>query len=359
MLESWLNTPNIDVYAVLVIMGVFTFVEVVLGHYHNTHRDKNDWIQESIGFFIVAFTKSILVLIVVFLGDTLAPASSNSLQSWPLLLSIPFYLLLDDVMQYWYHRLTHEHDWLWKHHRTHHAAEDMGIWVAYRNSWVYYLMMPNLWWAAIATYLGLAPAVIFGLIVKQIIITSSHSTWHWDEYFYKRKLLRPFMNVIERIFITPAFHHAHHGASMADHVSDPNGNFGNMLSIWDQLFGTAKFTRKFPSLYGLQTDPNDPWYAHVFYPFVKSPKEGSQIARNWKRVNTATNEPIMVVVEPGTHLFCQCGFSQNQPFCDGAHHGTKYKPLVFEVKQQRKLKLCNCKHTKKGPFCDNSHLELK
>ncbi len=247
---------------------------------------------------------------------------------------------------------------LWKHHRTHHAAQDMGIWVSYRNSWVYYLMMPNLWWAAIATYLGLAHAVIFGLIIKQIVVTAAHSTWHWDEYFYNSKILRPFMTLIERIFITPAFHHAHHGLSIADQVSDPNGNFGNVFSFWDQLFGTAKFTRKFPEIYGLQTDTKDPWYAHVLYPFLKSPKEGSQISRNWKRRDTKTPKPIIVEVEPGTHLYCQCGFSQNQPFCDGSHHGTKFKPLAFEVKQKRKLKLCNCKQTNNGPFCDNSHLEI-
>jgi len=68
---------------------------------------------------------------------------------------------------------------------------------------------------------------------------------------------------------------------------------------------------------------------------------------------------MMVEVKAGTHLWCQCGFSKTQPFCDGSHHGTKYKPIAFDLDKARKLKLCNCKLTKKGPFCDNSHLSLK
>ncbi len=93
MLESWLSIPNIDVYAVLVILGIFTFVEVVLGHYHNTHRDKDDWIQETIGFFIVALTKIFLVFTLYSLEIPYFPASSNVMGGWNLWLSIPFLLI--------------------------------------------------------------------------------------------------------------------------------------------------------------------------------------------------------------------------------------------------------------------------
>ncbi len=61
--------------------------------------------------------------------------------------------------------------------------------------------------------------------------------------------------IIERIFITPAFHYSHHGVSMADNVSAPNGNFSNTFSLWDQMFGTAKFTSAHPEKFGLLEDP--------------------------------------------------------------------------------------------------------
>ena len=51
------------------------------------------------------------------------------------------------------------------------------------------------------------------------------------------------------------------------------------------------------------------------------------------------------------------GMSKNQPFCDGTHHGTKHKPLLYTAKRSGVAKFCNCKLTKAGPFCDDSHLQ--
>jgi hypothetical protein len=31
------------------------------------------------------------------------------------------------------------------------------------------------------------------------------------------------------------------------------------------------------------------------------------------------------------YRWCSCGQSLNQPFCDGAHEGTKFKPLKFTI----------------------------
>lgn len=43
------------------------------------------------------------------------------------------------------------------------------------------------------------------------------------------------------------------------------------------------------------------------------------MARIVKR--TAT-EPARVIIDGKEHWFCQCGLSQNQPFCDGSHNFT-------------------------------------
>lgn len=355
---SWLDIPNIDLYAVLGILFFFAVLETVLGHYHNTSRRTDDWILESIGFFVVAGTKILHVVIVVLLGDFLFPSLSNSLEHWSLLLSFPVYILIDDMAQYWYHRSAHEYNWLWKHHRVHHAAENMGIFTSYRNSWVYYLLMPNIWWVAIATYLGWAPAVILASIFKQLVVTTTHSTWKWDKVLYKYKTLHPFAWIVEHILITPAFHHAHHGKDQSDHISDPNGNFGNTFSLWDQMFSTAKFTRKFPASYGLQTNTYDSWTSQLLYPFVKEKQTESELHRNYKKVRTTGKEPFREELVPGTYLYCQCGHSINQPFCSGRHHGTKFKPMIVEIKKKRKVSFCTCKLTKSPPYCDDSHLTL-
>jgi len=358
MIMTWLDIPNIDLYAVISILFLFGFIEFVLGHYQKSERNTDDWILEAIGFFVVALTKTLIVAMVYGLGKLILPQLSGLLVGWHILPAFLFYLLIDDVAQYWYHRSAHEYNWLWKHHRVHHAAREMGILTAYRNSWVYYLLMPNLWWGGIATFLGLAPAVILGLIVKQIIVTSTHSTWHWDEVLYKHKVLRPIAWLAEHIFITPAFHHGHHGMSQADHISDPNANFGNTFSLWDQMFGTAKFTRSFPTIYGLQTDPGDKWTAHLLYPFVKSNKSGSEIGGGHIKEKHTQKEPFKTTLKEGTYLYCQCGYSSEQPWCNGSHHGTKHKPLVVDIKRKTKASICTCKLTKTPPYCDNSHLSI-
>ncbi len=67
----------------------------------------------------------------------------------------------------------------------------------------------------------------------------------------------------------------------------------------------------------------------------------------------------MVNLEKGkSYLWCQCGMSQIQPFCDGSHHGSKIKPVLFKAKRSGETRLCNCKESKQKPFCDNTHLNL-
>ena len=269
-------------------------------------------------------------------------------------------MFVDDFLQYWYHRIAHERPFLWKLHRAHHQAEEMGFFVSYRNAALYYLMMPNIWWIGLVLFMGGGKAVALGLILKQLVIIGSHSTIKWDKPLYESRLLRPLVLFLERIIITPAFHHAHHGRSKADHVSDPNGNFGNMFSIWDQLFGTATYTHQFPREYGLQTPTSDSWQSAYLYPLISSDDPASELARDFQKLSTATNEPAFVEVEKGkSYLWCSCGLSKEQPFCDGSHHGTTHKPLLFEAKVNARYKLCNCKLTQNGPFCDMSHRKVE
>ena len=69
-------------------------------------------------------------------------------------------------------------------------------------------------------------------------------------------------------------------------------------------------------------------------------------------------KPVVLELEPGTYYWCSCGQSQNQPFCNGAHKGTEFTPLAFDVTQKKPAALCNCKYTGTPPYCDGSHSKL-
>ena len=69
--------------------------------------------------------------------------------------------------------------------------------------------------------------------------------------------------------------------------------------------------------------------------------------------------PAVLELEPGTYWWCRCGRSQNQPFCDGAHSGSGFEPMKFEVEETRRVALCQCKHTGNSPLCDGAHSGLE
>lgn len=56
--------------------------------------------------------------------------------------------------------------------------------------------------------------------------------------------------------------------------------------------------------------------------------------------------------------WCSCGLSKKQPFCDGSHVNSEFKPLIFEAEKDGKYNLCTCKQTKNPPYCDGSHTKL-
>jgi CDGSH-type Zn-finger protein len=68
--------------------------------------------------------------------------------------------------------------------------------------------------------------------------------------------------------------------------------------------------------------------------------------------------PIVQEVKAGTYWWCACGRSAKQPFCDGSHKSTDFKPRKVEIAEARTLDWCGCKHTGKAPFCDGTHSKL-
>lgn len=68
------------------------------------------------------------------------------------------------------------------------------------------------------------------------------------------------------------------------------------------------------------------------------------------------NKPYAVDVEAGeTYYWCACGRSKNQPYCDGSHKDTGFKPTAFTAGKTEKAYLCGCKKTANAPFCDGTH----
>lgn len=68
--------------------------------------------------------------------------------------------------------------------------------------------------------------------------------------------------------------------------------------------------------------------------------------------------PAVIDLAPGTYLWCRCGRSKTQPFCNDAHEGTGFEPLEFVLEEKKRVALCQCKRTGNQPFCDGTHKSL-
>ena len=48
----------------------------------------------------------------------------------------------------------------------------------------------------------------------------------------------------------------------------------------------------------------------------------------------AQKAPYVVELEPGNYAWCSCGKSANQPYCDGSHSGTTFRPIIEKIEEK-------------------------
>ncbi len=278
MTHEVFGIDHFDEKAVVAFLLLFGIAEALLGAYKNSRRTRHDYMTELVSFpQLTVLIQPGILLIVIFMGRSLFPEMEEQFASVAYGFQFLIFVLIEDLPQYWWHRLAHHSPLLWKFHVAHHASPAMGVGVVFRNAALYYLFMPNIWFASIAVFLGFGKVYIVYTVLKLLIIIGSHSELRWDSFLYRYKILSPLAWLVEHTISTPATHFAHHGISNEDGISNNNGNFGNMLFIWDQIFGTAKFTRKYPSQFGIENDPKDAWYVQLYYPLLKSKKKDSAL----------------------------------------------------------------------------------
>lgn len=133
--------------------------------------------------------------------------------------------VLFDLGEYIYHVVMHKTRRLWMFHLVHHSDPIVDVSTTVREH-------PGE--NAIRTFFTLTWVILSGaalwmLLLRQIIQTFTTLISHMN---YR---LPPRTNrVIGWIFITPNLHHVHH------HYQQPytDRNYGDVLSIWDRMFGT-------------------------------------------------------------------------------------------------------------------------
>jgi sterol desaturase/sphingolipid hydroxylase (fatty acid hydroxylase superfamily) len=256
------------------VMAIFYIAEVAAGKFRKLSID-----DLVVDFATFALPDMLIYPIIVFAVAALAakflPVHAGSLSDVPVWIQFLAFLVLEDMVNYWFHRAAHSFPkMMWAYHLAHHTPKYMSASMSHRNSLLYILAFPNQYTAALLVYLGFGETFVWYSAIKNVVLTAAHSDFCWDAFLYRYKVLHPLAWVIERTISTPATHRAHHAETEGDGIGHYNGNYSNLLFFWDVLFGTALISRKYVTTFGMPIDPAvgaTPWYVLLLYPlFTRS-----------------------------------------------------------------------------------------
>ena len=161
------------------------------------------------------------------------------------------YFLLMEFVGYWFHRWVHHNRFLWAFHSVHHSQEQMTFATQMRGHALGDFINVLVMFAPIMI-IGAGPTDYRVIGYSRIFLEAlQHADIPWR--------FGPFY----RILIGPVFHGFHHSAARHQY----NGNYGNLLGIWDWMFGTLVDEPERPRRYGVEGLSMPTFASQIFGPF--------------------------------------------------------------------------------------------
>jgi sterol desaturase/sphingolipid hydroxylase (fatty acid hydroxylase superfamily) len=143
---------------------------------------------------------------------------------------------------YWlYHFLMHKIKFAWRFHAVHHSDHVMNVTTSLREHPGETIIRLGHYMLAVwflGPYFWIVTLHQFVQITSKIIV---HSNWRLPDTVDR---------YVSMLFLTPNMHHVHH------HYEQPytDSNFGDLLSIWDRMFGTFHYLPKEEVVFGLDVE---------------------------------------------------------------------------------------------------------
>ena len=213
-----------DIYAygvpiVILLIAAEVMYSAVNGLGLYKFRDTLAGLGLLIGNFMIGLlTKSSIFFLYVYLYQYKFITVNELLPTWAVWI-VTFVMI--DLVYYWYHRFSHRVRFMWAVHMNHHSSEEMNFTVSLRQAWFgpitkvpFFIVMPLIGFDPIITAVAGVASTLWGVI--------GHTQWI-------RRL-----GVLEYILVTPSSHRVHHGSNEC-YIDK---NYGNLLIVWDRLFGT-------------------------------------------------------------------------------------------------------------------------
>lgn len=182
---------------------------------------------------------SFLVLLPVgsALGAGTGSGQATGLKLWfPWLEQHPYvafaiYYVIYDLAYYWMHRAQHAIPWWWALHSMHHSQRQLSCWANDRGSYLDAVIQAVLL-AAVGLVLGLEPSEFAWLsLLSELVQNFSHANVRIG-----------FGPLLDKLLVDPRFHRLHHMKVDPERPGLHDCNFGQVLPVWDVVFGTALYS---------------------------------------------------------------------------------------------------------------------
>ena len=170
-----------------------------------------------------------LVALPIAITPVLLAASHISFWHRPAWMGGITFLIIDfiifDFAQYVMHWLFHKSGYLWRYHMVHHLDQHLDVTTAGRAHFVEHV---------IVAWVNAAAMLMFAMPVRSLIVYQTMGFFLGLYLHINVRVGRRLQRWISFVIATPAFHDIHHGRK----IEYTNSNYGNVLTIWDYLFGT-------------------------------------------------------------------------------------------------------------------------
>ncbi len=225
----------------IIILGGFWILE---GYYALIKFNYNKWKHARTNFYLLGFVLLINLLFGILTGGVFIWLNKTGfgilnlidLPVWAeLIISI---MVLDLIAQYFVHYLLHKVKWMWRLHLVHHSDTYVDTTTGTRHHPFDFM---------IREIFALIAVLITGMPVSFYLIYRLMSVFF--TYFTHANIRLPLKidKALSYVFVTPNVHKFHH------HYQLPwtDTNYGNILSLWDRIFGTFTYDKTEKIRYGL------------------------------------------------------------------------------------------------------------
>lgn len=226
------------------------FATVIIGLWHSEllfsgESLKNKWKHTRLNIWFILTATLIQLPLTILVIKMMEWTTANN---WGVLNLIPLkthflvklfigFLLLD-FFEYLYHFMMHKTKYLWHFHLIHHSDKKLDVSTTLREHPTETFIRVS----AMILVMYITGVTLPILIIRQFIQTLFNISSHTSS-----SLPPKIEKALGLVFITPGLHKVHHHHKMPF----TDSNYGDILCVWDRLFGTYSRLDPAEIIYGL------------------------------------------------------------------------------------------------------------